>query len=128
MIKVIAVTSTKEQQEVIDFLREELQSLYVADPDITIVQSDIRQIDVIHHVNNRDNLAASYRVVTVPVTISYEQLKGFPLSTSFNINRVLTRLDHLKQEVIKMVNTYDRKSTSIHQKDALEKAARNLFT
>lgn len=128
MTNIIVTTSTREQQDVMSYLKEKLRSEYFTDTSISIIQSGIAKVDVIHSVKGVKNLAARYQVVIVPVSMSLDSLLGFSHTTNININRLLDRLEKMKAEAIAFVNLHKKPSHMVtKQKDALKRAAYRLF-
>jgi hypothetical protein len=128
MTHLIVVTNTIEQKDVMSFLKESLISQYYTDTDVTVVQSGITKIDVYHSVGGVRNIANTYKVAIVPVSMSLDPLYGYSPTTNININRLLARLDKMKDEAIAFVNTQKKPSKMVNkQKEALARAAKLLF-
>ena len=125
---IFVVTSTKEQQSVMAYLREKLKLDYHNDLSVTVVQSALTRVDVWHTVKGSKNLAASYVVLFVPVTMSLDSLLGFPQNTNININLLLQKLDNMKKDAVQFVNARKAKTfVKNSQKEALSRAAKSLF-
>jgi hypothetical protein len=110
MEQIIVVTSNKEQQEVVSYLRESLKLEYMTDISISVVQTSMTTVKVLHKIFHKDgtdttNVASIYKVVIVPISMSLDMLRGLSPDTNININKVLARLDTMKAEVINLVNT-----------------------
>lgn len=127
MNTVIAVTSIREQEEVTHNILEQLKLTYVSDLTITIIQSRINQIDVYHAVGESKNLASSYKIVLVPITISLDVLQGYPRETNINVTRVLKKIDSLKDTVIHYVNAKRFQKPPVDNTKALQDALKNIF-
>jgi len=126
MTNIIVVTSCKEQQDVIKYILKKVNEWF--DLNVKVVQSGINKIDVYHETDGTKYIAASYRVLVVPVSMSLDTLRGFPHSTNINISKLLDKLDEMKREAISFVNLNRVPSpTEIKQKEALAKAAKFLF-
>jgi hypothetical protein len=106
MTNIIVVTNTREQQSIMTYLREKLKGDYLTDSSVTIVQSGMTRVDVIHTVKGMQHLAARYHVILVPISMSLENLRGFSHQTNININPLLKRLDAMKAEAIAFVNSH----------------------
>jgi hypothetical protein len=127
---VLVATNTTEQQEIMVYLRDKLKLMYHADPDVTVIQSGVSKIDILHNCGRGVNVAASYQVIVVPVSISLDKLRGYASDTNFNISRLLRRIDEIKTEVITAVNANRRKVLSPEMKrnhDALKDAVNLMF-
>lgn len=133
MINLIVATTISEQQNIMEYLAEELKSTYHNDMSVTVVQSGMSKIDVFHSVTkdlNMEtlNLAVTYRVILVPISMSLDPLLGYSPTANININRLITRLDKMKSEAISFVNSHKTPSPLIRkQKEALANAAKHLF-
>lgn len=128
MTDIIVATSMKEQQNIMEYLKEELKNTYYTDSSVTIVQSGISKVDVMHSVKDGMNLAKRYQIVIVPISMSLDSLQGFSHTTNININRLIARLDKMKSEAIAFVNIHKAPSPLIRrQKEALATAAKHLF-
>lgn len=101
---IIVTTNPIEQQEAMEYLNDKLKEMYLTDPSITIIKSGMSKIDIAHRVGEKYNIAATYKVVIVPVTISFEKLHGLPFNANINITKLLARIDSLKTEAISYVN------------------------
>ena len=131
MMNLIVATSTKEQQDIMSFLRESLKLTYHADASITIIQASIIRLDVYHSVKGTKNLVKSYKVIIVPISMSLESLNGYSHDTNININRLIDKLDRMKAEAVCFVNHFKnntiRKQKDAHSKIALANAVKLLF-
>ena len=126
MTNIIVVTSCKEQQDTMEYILKKVNEWF--DLNIKVVKSGINKIDVYHETDGKKYIAASYRVIIVPVSMSLDTLRGFPHSTNINIHKLLDKLDSMKAEAIALVNSNRVPSpTEIKQKEALMKAAKYLF-
>jgi membrane protein CcdC involved in cytochrome C biogenesis len=110
MEHIIVVTSNKEQQEVISNLCEALNSEYHTDLNVTVSKISMTTVKVFHRVKESMNVAATYRVILIPISMSLDSLMGLSPGTNINVNKVLAKLDGMKTEVITFVNM--RKATN----------------
>jgi hypothetical protein len=124
MNSVIVVTSVLEAERAVAALRTQLIAAYHTDLDISIVQSGIHNITVFHEVKGRKNVASTYRIVIIPISMSLEALSGFSGDTNFYINSVIDKLDEMKATVTNFVRRQRRsiapKSNEAHFNDALK--------
>lgn len=128
MVSVIAVTSIREQQDVLAYIRERLKLEHHSDTTITVTQPSLSRIDVYQTVNGMQHLAMRYNIVLISLTISYENLLGFPQTTNINITRVLAKLEKMKANIIDIANKTKLPSPAEKkQREALSKAAKQLF-
>jgi len=128
MQNIIVATTVQEQQDVLGLLKDKLKSEYHSDPTVTVVQSGLTKIDILHRVKGVDNLASTYKIVIIPLCMNLDSLKGFSHTANININMLLSRLDKMKAEAISFVNLHKIPSNSHRQqRDALTRAAKNLF-
>jgi hypothetical protein len=128
MTNLIVATSMKEQQDIMRYIKEELNSMYLTDHTVTII-AGISWVDVIHTIKDTQNLAARYQVVVVPVSMSLENLNGFSHSVNININKLLIKLDQMKAEAISFVNAHKIPSIKARRdRDAFANAAQRLFS
>jgi hypothetical protein len=128
MQNIIVVTNNKEQQDVVSYLKDSLKIMYHTDISISIAQTGLSRVDVIHDVNGTKNIAATHRVILVPVSMSIDSIRGFSPTANININYLLKRLDQMKVEAISFVNSQKKSLNHVSQQDALAKAAKNLFS
>lgn len=129
MKTVIAVTNNKEQEETMKYLFEMLNLEYITDYSVVVSKTGLSKIDVYHNVNGTSHLANSYRVIIIPVSLSYDSLKGLSPTTNINITRVLEKLDNMKKELIDYVNISRKaaKYDSKKKEDLLYRTAKSLF-
>lgn len=128
MTNLIIATSTKEQQEIMSFLKENLSLNFHSDTSVHIIQSSLTRIDVYQSIKGVKNFVKSYRVIIVPVSMSLDVLRGYSHDTNININRLLEKLDRMKAEAIMFVNSNKKVYNMVsRQKEALSKAAKLLF-
>lgn len=128
MKHIIAVTSLSEQRDTIVKVTEALKVLYHTDTSIIVAQSSLSRIDVYHTVNSIRHIAASYHIVIVPITISLENLRGYPSAAQINITRVIKKLDDMKKDVLKFVEVCKKPSPADHKaKMSFENAMGILF-
>lgn len=128
MTNLIVATNMKEQQDIMRYIKEELHSMYHTDISITILQTGLSRIDVLHSVKGAQNLAARYQVVVVPISMSLEVLNGYSHNVNININKLILRLDHMKAEAIAFVNKHKVPSIKARRdKEAFAAATQHLF-
>lgn len=128
MNNIIVATSIREQQDIVSLLKESLKVMYLTDTSISIVQRNLSKVDVYHSVKGMNHLAASYTVVLISVSMSLDKLNGYSPTTNININRLLAKLDSMKEEVISFVNAKKVVSqTEARDKEAFKRAAKKLF-
>jgi hypothetical protein len=128
MTSIIVVTNTREQQSIMAYLREKLKGDYLTDHTISIVQSGMTRVDVIHTVKGTQHLVVRYHVILVPVSMSLENLQGFSHQTNININPLLKRLDAMKAEAIAFVSSHKLPDISKQRhKEAFSKAMQTMF-
>lgn len=128
MTNIIVVTSIKEREDVVAFLLEKLKSIYYTDLSVDILHSAINKIDVYQRVKTERHLMISYKVIFVSVFMDLDQLKGHSHLDNVNINRLISKLDKMKTEAIRFVNTLKVPSAAtVQRKKAFERAARSLF-
>jgi hypothetical protein len=127
-MNVIVATSTQEQENIIEYLMEELKVMHHTDVSVSVLQTGIGKVDVMQNVNGTLVLAKRYKVIIIPISMSLDGLKGLPHSTNFNINRLIKKLDRMKAEAVGFVNAYKTPSLEyVRQREALAKAAKHLF-
>jgi hypothetical protein len=125
---IIVTTNPVEQQESMSYLETTLTSMYLTDTSITLVKSGTSKIVVMHRVGKSYNIAATYKVVIVPVTVNYDKLAGLPFDVNININRLISRLDQAKQEAITYVNKHKTIPVNVKLRNqALVEAVNNMF-
>ncbi len=127
MQTVVAVTSMKEQQQMMSQLWENLNVMYHTDNTISIAKISMSKIVVYHQVKGTRHIAASYDVLLLPITISYDCLRGLPHTTNINISRVIKRLDEMKNELTSFVNLAKVKVNPTQKNVELKMALRRMF-
>lgn len=127
MQTVIAVTNLREQQQMMSQLAENLKVMYHTDNTISIAKISMSKIVVYHRVKDTRHIAASYDVLLLPVTISYDCLRGLPNTTNINISRVIKRLDEMKSELTSFVNLAKVKVNPTQKNVELKMALRRMF-
>lgn len=105
MTSIIVVTSSRERDETIRNAKAKLKEIYLTDASVTVVQTNISTIKLYQLVNQTQVLMGVYRFIVIPVTLSFEQLEGVDPSVNININKLLIRIDSLKQEVQRFTDT-----------------------
>jgi hypothetical protein len=127
MHTIIAVTNLREQQQMMSQLLDNLKVMYHTDNTISIAKISMSKIVVYHRVKDTRHIAASYDVLLLPVTMSYECLKGLPHTTNINISRVFKRLDDMKKELTQFVTTAKVKVNPTQKNVELKMALRRMF-